>query len=127
MKNYDNLDTYDNIIVGAGPAGISASLYIARANLKTLIIYYDKSNLQKAQNIQNYYGFEEKITGEDLYLQGIKQAKNIGIETKKEEVIKIEFAESKFKVITTKQVYQSKTIILALGAKKNTVQIQRSQ
>ena len=49
---------YDVIIVGAGPAGISASLYTIRRNLKTLIIYKEKSALEKSTKIENYYGFE---------------------------------------------------------------------
>ena len=48
---------YDVIIVGAGPAGISASLYTVRRNLKTLIIYKEKSALEKSTRIENYYGF----------------------------------------------------------------------
>ena len=49
---------YDVIIVGAGPAGISASLYTIRRNLKTLIIYKEKSALEKSTKIEKYYGFE---------------------------------------------------------------------
>ena len=80
---------YDVIIIGSGPAGISASLYTVRANLKTLIIYQEKSNLKKTDKIENYYGFENGIDGNKLYEQGIKQAKNIGAELKQEEVINI--------------------------------------
>ena len=69
---------YDVIIVGAGPAGISASLYTLRRNLKTLIIYKEKSALEKTSKIENYYGFENGINGEELYNIGIRQAKNIG-------------------------------------------------
>ncbi len=46
---------FDVIIIGAGPAGISASLYTKRANLKTMIIYQNNSNLEKAELIENYY------------------------------------------------------------------------
>ena len=68
---------YDVIIVGAGPAGISASLYTVRRNLKTLIIYKEESALEKTKKIENYYGFENGINGEDLYKIGIKQAQNM--------------------------------------------------
>lgn len=118
---------HDIIIIGAGPAGISASLYTKRANLKTLVIYYDTSNIQKAQKIENYYGFEKGIIGKELYEHGIKQAENIGVETKKEEVIKIEFEKSNFKVTTNNKSYQTKVVILSLGAKKNTLQVQRNK
>ena len=93
---------YDTIIIGAGPAGISAGLYAVRGNLKTLIIYYDTSSLEKAKKIQNYYGFLNGIDGKSLYNQGIKQAKNIGIEVKKEEVLKIENEAGNYKIVTSR-------------------------
>ena len=110
---------YDVIILGAGPAGISASLYTKRANLKTLILYNDESGLEKASLIENYYGFKNGITGEELYNTGIEQAKNIGVEVLKEEVIKIENNIEHFNVVTTKNQYQAKNLILATGNKKN--------
>ena len=81
---------YDVIIIGAGPAGISASLYTVRANKKTLVLYEGLSSLEKTHKIENYYGFENGISGKDLYEIGIRQAKNLGVDVKKEEVIKIE-------------------------------------
>lgn len=110
---------YDVIILGAGPAGVSASLYTQRANLKTLILYNDKSGLEKASLIENYYGFKNGITGEELYNTGIEQAKNIGVEVLKEEVVKIENNIEYFNVVTTKNEYQAKNLILATGNKKN--------
>ena len=80
---------YDVIIVGAGPAGISASLYTVRRNLKTLIVYKEKSALEKSTRIENYYGFEKGINGEDLYKIGIRQAQNIGAKVIKDEVTKL--------------------------------------
>lgn len=110
---------YDVIILGAGPAGISASLYTKRANLKTLILYNDKSGLEKASLIENYYGFKHGIAGEELYNTGIEQAKNLGVEVLKEEVVKIENNIEHFNVVTTKNEYQAKNLILATGNKKN--------
>ena len=110
---------YDVIILGAGPAGISASLYTKRANLKTLILYNDKSGLEKASLIENYYGFKNGITGEELYDTGIAQAKKLGVEVLKEEVVKIENNIEHFNVVTTKNEYQAKNLILATGNKKN--------
>lgn len=110
---------YDSIIIGAGPAGISASLYIKRANLNPLIIYNDKSSLEKTEKIDNYYGFEKGIDGKKLYEDGIKQAENLDIEIKNEEVIKIEFEEDGYSVTTANNKYNSKVVILATGNKKN--------
>ncbi len=110
---------YDVIIIGAGPAGISASLYTTRANLKTLVLYSDLSALEKTNGIENYYGFDEKIDGKQLYLRGIGQARNIGADVRKEEVIKIEKTEGQFLVVSSENNYQSKAVILATGNKKN--------
>lgn len=110
---------YDVVIIGAGPAGISASLYTARANKKTLVIYSDKSSLEKTEKIENFYGFKNGIDGKKLYEDGIKQAKNIGVELANEEVIKIEMLEEKFEITTTNKKYIAKSIILATGTKKN--------
>lgn len=114
---------YDVIIIGAGPAGISAGLYTQRANKKTLIIYNEKSSLEKANKIENYYGFPNGISGKELYQNGIMQAKNLGIELKKEEVIKIEKIKETFEVSTSNRKYISRNVILATGNKKNTLDI----
>lgn len=115
---------YDVIIIGAGPAGITAGLYTKRANLKPLIFYKDTSSLEKSEKIENYYGFATPISGQELYKNGIEQAKNLGIEVKKEEVINIEFIDlNRFKVITNVDEYIAKTIILATGNKRNTSKI----
>lgn len=113
---------YDIIIIGAGPAGISASLYAVRANKKVLVLYDDKSSLEKTDKIENYYGFENGISGKDLYKAGIKQAENIGAYVKKEEVIKIEMISENdynFLVNTSNNSYKSKVVILSTGNKKN--------
>lgn len=111
---------YDVIIIGAGPAGISAGLYTKRANLKVLIIYNEESALEKAKLIENYYGFENGIKGKDLYKIGIEQAKNLKIEIKKEEVINIQLSEKNmYKVTTENDSYDTKVVIFATGNKKN--------
>lgn len=115
---------YDVIIVGAGPAGVSASLYTKRANKKTLILYKDDSSLERASKIENYYGFENGISGKKLYEDGIKQAKNIGVDVKEEEVIKIEKNVDAFFVTTSNMQYKAKYVILATGNKKNKPKIQ---
>ena len=108
---------YDVIIIGAGPAGISAGIYAKRAGANVLILYHGISNLQNASFIQNYYGFEDGIDGDELYQKGIKQAQNIGIEMQDEEVLNIS-KDEKFLVETTTRNYSSKAVIIATGNKK---------
>lgn len=119
---------YDVIIIGAGPAGISASLYTIRRNLKTLVIYKEKSALEKSTKIENYYGFENGINGKELYNIGIRQAQNIGAEVIKDEVtnIQIEYLDMDnnkkqqiFKVQTLNNEFKAKSVILATGNKKS--------
>lgn len=114
---------YDIVIIGAGPAGITASLYAKRTNLSVLVLYKDESALEKAEKIENYYGFENGITGQELYKKGIKQAKNLGIDVKQEEVVKIDYEKNEYKIITTKEEYKTKALILATGNKKNAPKI----
>ena len=108
---------YDIIVIGAGPAGISAALYAKRAGNNVMIVYYGLSNLEKAEKIDNYYGFENGISGKELYENGIKQAQNLGIDIKNEEVINIEKIEN-FVVTTSTNKYGSKAVIIATGNKK---------
>ncbi len=113
---------YDVIIIGSGPAGISASLYTKRANLVTLIISKGKSTLEKVGNIENYYGLEENIDGKNLQEIGEKQAKRLGIEIKKEEVVQIEKS-TNFLITTLNHTYKTKTVILATGSARKKIDI----
>ena len=110
---------YDVIIIGAGPAGISAAIYAKRAGMNALVFHYGISEVEKASKIDNYYGFQDGILGDELFKTGIKQAKNIGVEVVEKEVIDIEIEnDSVFKVILTNEFYEAKTVILATGNKR---------
>ena len=108
----------DVVIIGAGPAGISASLYAVRAGKKVLVLYHGESNLEKASKIDNYYGFENGISGQELYENGMKQAKNLGVEVRDEEVLHLEKEGEIFKIKTEIAEYEAKSVILATGNKK---------
>ena len=110
---------YDAIVIGAGPAGISASLYLKRANKNVLVLYHGKSELERADKIDNFYGFNGGISGIDLYNRGINQAKTLGIDVIDNEVLSIQMNENmEYNVKTTDNLYSSKVIILATGNKK---------
>ena len=110
---------YDVIIIGAGPAGISAALYAKRANKSVLVLYHGESQLEKAHMIDNYYGFVGGITGKQLYADGISQAEELGVDVKSEEVTHIQrTASMTYEVDANGEKYEGKTLILATGNKK---------
>ena len=89
-----------------------------------MILYYEEAAVEKTSKIENYYGFEAGIGGKELYQKGIKQAENIGVEVKKEEVTTIQRMPKGFLVKTEQNLYETKTVILATGNKKNKPPIQ---
>lgn len=105
----------DVIIIGNGPAGVSAALYTKRANLETLVIGKDYGSLTKAERIENYYGLLENISGKELVELGLKQLEELNIDYINEEVIVINSEDNVFKVITNKNEYDTKSVIIATG------------
>lgn len=107
---------YDLIIIGGGPAGITAGIYSARKKLKTLLLTKDFiGQTGKTNEIDNYLGFPN-ISGLDLMKKFEEHLKKFSIEIKKEKVIKIEKKEQDFVVKTEqKQEFLAKTIIIATG------------
>lgn len=110
------------IIIGNGPAGISAGLYTKRANIDTLIIGKDEGALKKADKIENYYGFVEPIKGTDIIKNGIEQAKRIGCEVINDEVVSLGF-EDKLVVKTKDNNYKADAVIISTGTSRNTPKI----
>lgn len=105
---------YDIIVIGKGPAGISAAIYGVRAGKKVLVIARDFGSLAKTESIENYYGFENPVTGMELLTAGIRQATRLGVEFAETEVMGIE-KEEEFRIKTTDSVFESKTVILSTG------------
>ena len=110
---------YDVVIIGAGPAGISAALYAKRANKSVLVLYHGESQLEKAHKIDNYYGFVDGITGKDLYDTGIEQAKALGIEVVEDEALNVTMnADMNYEIVTKENTYVGQALILSTGNKK---------
>lgn len=113
---------YDIIIVGGGPAGISASLYTARAGMRTLIIANGRGSLEKAKKIENYYGVGMELSGGQLIDNGIDQAKSLGVEIIDDEVVGITGAEPVV-IQGIHSEYQGRAIIIAMGAPRRKLPI----
>jgi len=114
---------FDVIIIGGGPAGVSAGIYALRAGVKVLVLDSGNSTLQQAKTIQNYYGIDN-ISGEELFIKGINQFKNLGGEIINQEVLKVvkNYQTNTFSVKTKSDVYEAMAVILAMGSpKKKTV------
>lgn len=115
---------YDTIIIGGGPAGITAGIYIKRAGFNVLIFTNKNSSLNKTDKIENYYGFEDPISGKDLYEKGLNQARNLNIQISDKEVIGIKYTDSdEYEINVANQgrdeKYLSKYIVIATGANRN--------
>lgn len=106
------------IIIGTGPAGVSAALYTARAGVDTIMIGGGDSALNKTDEIENYYGFPEPVSGLELLERGEKQAERLGVKILHEEVVGLGF-EEKLKVITDKGSYDADSIVIATGSPRN--------
>lgn len=122
MKN-----EYDVIIIGKGPAGISAALYTSRANIRTLIVGKE-SVLSKSHMVDNYYGFDKGISGPELLSQGEAQALRFGAQIIEDEVIALEYDfEGTFTVKTKEASYTSKAVLLSSGSDKKRIKIENLQ
>ena len=107
-------NAYDVIVVGSGPAGISAALYAARARMKTLVISASEGSLVKADMIENYYGFAEPVAGDKLLEDGRRQAQRLGAELVAGQMVGIGY-DTEFIVSANVGEYRSKTVVLAHG------------
>ncbi|NLY87214.1 MAG: FAD-dependent oxidoreductase [Clostridiales bacterium] len=109
-------------IIGGGPAGVSAALYTLRANIDTTILAHGESALNKAEKIDNYYGFPDGISGPDLYDNGINEATAIGAKVINEEVVGLNFG-AKLEIKTTDNIYEADAVILAMGSQRKAPKI----
>jgi thioredoxin reductase (NADPH) len=105
---------YDVLIVGAGPAGLSAALTARQRNLSTLVIYSGQGAMEKAHVIDNYLGLPN-INGEELVNIAKKQAKAQGAELKKALVQKIMPMDKSFSCLAGNDIIQAKSVILCCG------------
>ena len=112
----------DVIILGSGPAGISAALYTARAGLSTLVVSSGAGALAKTDRIENYYGFPEPVSGGELVKNGIRQARRVGATVVRAEVVGLSF-DGGFRVETRRGVRRAPFAVLATGASRTAPRI----
>ncbi|MBL7545250.1 MAG: thioredoxin-disulfide reductase [Bdellovibrionaceae bacterium] len=107
------------IIIGSGPAGLTAAIYAARANLKPLMIEGEEAGgqLMITTDVENFPGFEHGLPGPDLIAVMRNQAKRFETRFITKNVTKVDFSQRPFKVWIRDQEYQAKTVIISTGAK----------
>lgn len=106
------------IIIGSGPAGLTAAVYSARANLNPLMIEGEEAGgqLMITTEVENFPGFEHGITGPDLVATMRKQAERFGTRFITKNVTKVDFSERPFKVWVGQTLHLAKTIVISTGA-----------
>ncbi len=114
-------DNRNVIIIGSGPAGLTAAVYAGRANLKPLIIegFQAGGQLMLTSEVENFPGFSKGVMGPELMAEMRKQAERFGAEFITADATKVELSGDIKKVWVDKKEYQSKTVILSTGASAN--------
>ena len=108
----------DLIIIGAGPAGLTAGLYASRASLKTVLLERLSPGGQviTTDKVDNYPGFPDGVSGFELVDRMKRQAEKFGLKIQSNEVVQLQLSSQKKFIITDKETYEAKAIILACGA-----------
>src|SRR5882672_4749467 len=106
------------VIVGGGPAGYTAAIYAARANLKPLVLagYSAGGQLMTTTDVENFPGFPEGIQGPELMEAMKKQAERFGAEIIFKDVSRVDFRKHPFEITYEDTTVQAKTVIIATGA-----------
>jgi thioredoxin reductase (NADPH) len=114
---------HEVIVIGSGPAGLTAALYLARANLKPLVFAGSQpgGQLMITTEVDNYPGFPEGIQGPELMQKMLDQAKRFGAEISNEDVTRVDFSRKDsdsepLKLWVGEQEYRTKSVVIATGA-----------
>lgn len=118
MANSKNGELYDIVIIGSGPAGYTAGIYAARANLRTLLIagVTPGGQLMLTGMVENFPGFPEGVMGPDLMDSMRSQAERAGVEMVFDDALDVDFDTYPRKIMTSSNTYLARAIIIATGA-----------
>lgn len=106
---------YDSIVIGGGPAGLSAAIYLARFNRSALVIDMGHGRTMNHEHNENYFGFPQGINARKLTELGKEQAERFGTTFFVDKILQIDKHENKFKLTGQREKYEGRTIILATG------------
>jgi len=111
-------DIHDVLIIGGGPAGYTAALYAARANLNPLVIegFQWGGQLMITSDVENYPGYADGVMGPAMMADFRRQAERFGTEFVTDDVTKVDFSEEPFRVWVEDTEYQARSVIVATGA-----------
>lgn len=114
----DNSNLYDVVIIGSGPAGLTAGIYAVRAGRKTLLVAGTRwgGQLMLTTLVENYPGFVDGIQGPDLMMNMRKQVERLGVTFVNGDAQSVDVTKRPFEVTASGQTYTSKSIIIATGA-----------
>lgn len=109
------------IILGSGPAGLTAAIYAARANLNPLVVEGMQAGgqLTITSDVENYPGFSKGILGPELMAEFRKQAERFGARFAFGDVKSVDFSKSPYKLMTEKETFEAKSVIISTGASAN--------
>jgi thioredoxin reductase (NADPH) len=108
----------DLIIIGGGPAGYTAALYAARANLEPLVIegFQWGGQLMITSDVENYPGYAEGVLGPEMMKDFRRQAERFGAEFVSDDVTRVDFSEQPFRIWVGEEEYRAEAVIIATGA-----------
>ncbi len=123
------METRNLIIIGGGPAGLTAALYAARAELKPLVFegYQAGGQLMLTSEVENFPGFENGIMGPKLIEEMHKQASRFGAEIVTKDVSKVDLTKRPFTVEVEGQEYKAKTLVISTGASARWLNLESEQ